>query len=131
MPEKEKSFSFKARLHSFKYAFAGIVTFFRTQHNAIIHLFIALIAVITGLWLSVSETQWLFIVIAIGMVFSAEIMNTAIEKIADMVTLEQNETIKKIKDLSAAAVLVTAVTSAFIGLIIFIPPLLVKIGLLH
>jgi diacylglycerol kinase len=129
MKKQREHFSFKARISSFKNAFNGIVDFFQTEHNALIHLVAAMAAIGFGFWLSISSIEWILIIFMIGLVFMAELFNTAIEKLGDLITREKNETIKKAKDLSAAAVLIASLTSALIGLIIFIPHLIEKLGL--
>jgi len=123
MGKHQKSFSLSERVHSIAVAWRGIVDFFKSEHNAIIYLIITIVVIGLGCWLSISKSEWIIIILAIGLVFSAELINTAIEKLADEITHEYSETVKKIKDLSAAAVLILAITSAIIGLIIFIPPL--------
>ena len=130
MENQRKPFSFKARMMSFKFAFKGIVDFFQTEHNAIIHLVIAIAVIGLGIWLSISWFEWIIIICLIGMVFMAELFNTAIEKLGDSITQEYNENIKKAKDLSAAAVLIAALTSVLTGLIIFIPKLMEKLNIL-
>jgi diacylglycerol kinase (ATP) len=126
MAKERIPFSVKARMSGFRYAFNGISDFFITEHNARIHLAVALGVIVLGLWLSVSGVEWIFLILLIGLVFMAELFNTAIEKLADMVTVEYSKKIKRIKDMSAAAVLVAAITAAIIGLIIFIPRLIEK-----
>ena len=117
----QKKFSFKSRLESFKYAFDGFKTLFLEEHNARIHLFIALIIILTGFYYNLSNIEWLFIIFCIGFVFFAELVNSSIENIADFVSPEKHTSIKKVKDLAAAAVLTSAITSVIVGLIIFIP----------
>lgn len=129
MKKQRKPFSFKTRILSFKYAFNGIADFFQTEHNALIHLVVAVAAIIFGIWLSISRLEWIIIICMIGMVFMTELINTAIEKLGDLITRENSETIKKAKDLSAAAVFIAALTAALIGLIIFIPRLIEKLEL--
>ncbi len=126
MKSKNKPFSLRQRLKSFLYAGRGIVSFFASEHNAIIHLLATVCVVFMGFWLSISAIQWALVVLAIAMVFSAEIFNTAIEKLADEQTREYSTRIKIIKDLSAAAVLITAVGAAIVGLLVFLPPLIDK-----
>ena len=118
---KQKKFSFKSRLESFKYGFDGFKTLFLEEHNARIHLFIALIIILTGFYFNLSSIEWLFIIFCIGFVFFAELVNSSIENIADFVSPEKHNSIKKVKDLAAAAVLTSAVTSVIVGLIIFLP----------
>lgn len=127
MEKQRIPFSFKARLLSFKHAFNGITDFFQTEHNALVHLVIAILAVGFGIWLSISTLEWIIIICLIGIVFIAELFNTAIEKLGDSVTRDYNETIKKAKDFSAAAVFIAALTAVIIGLIIFIPPMIKKL----
>lgn len=112
------------RAKSFKYAFNGVYTLLKTQTNAKIHFFLALIAVALGFYLSISVTEWIAIVISISMVITAEALNTSIEFLGDSVTLEENESIKKAKDIGAAAVLLVSVGALFVGAIIFIPRIL-------
>lgn len=112
---------FKKRLYSFKYAFQGIFLMFREEPNSIIHAIVTLLVVITGFYFGISNLEWIAVIIAIGIVFSMELLNSAIENIADFISPEYHNTIKKVKDLSAGAVLITAIAAAIIGLIIFIP----------
>jgi len=76
---------------------------------------------IAGAIFRISTGEWIAVVFCIGLVFALELINSAIENIADFITIERNETIKKVKDLSAGAVLAAAIASAIIGLIIFLP----------
>jgi diacylglycerol kinase len=118
-----QKFSWLQRARSFGFAFDGIRTFFKTQHNAIIHAVATIAVVVTGLSLHLAATEWLFITIVTGMVWAAELFNTAIEKLCDMVSPQRNPTIKFIKDVAAAAVLVTAIAAVVTGCIIFLPKL--------
>ena len=119
-----KKFSFKARLLSFKFAFRGLGLLFREEHNAWIYL--AVIAVVIPLCFifRLSVTEWALICLSIGIVISAEIFNTVIERVSDKVSPQFDPVIGKIKDLGAAAVLVTAFVAAAVGLIIFLPKIL-------
>ncbi len=114
-------FSVVDRLRSFRFAFSGLKQFFQTQHNAIIHAVATLVVIIAGFLVKLSSTEWTLIAIAITMVWAAELFNTAIEALCDMVMPEKHPQIKFIKDVAAAAVLMTAIGSVVIGLIIFIP----------
>lgn len=119
--KNKKAFSISSRMNSFKHAFNGVALFFKEEHNAWIHLFFAVLAVFLGFYLNISRDEWIAIIFAIGFVFVAEIINTAIENLSDVVTKEKNESIKRIKDIAAAGVLISALTSFFIGAFIFIP----------
>lgn len=118
-----KPFKLQHRIGSFQYAFEGILFFFKTQHNAIIHLFATVFVIALGLFCHLSINEWLFIALATGFVWSAEIFNTAIEAIMDHLSPEIHSKVKLIKDLSAAAVLVAAVTAVVVAAFIFIPKL--------
>ncbi len=120
---KEK-FSIRSRIRSFKYAFNGIIIMLRDDHNGRIHLFAAACAIVAGYFFKISVYEWLAIVLAIGMVISLEIVNSSVEKLADFVSPDKHEVIKRVKDLSSAAVLVGAIAAFVIGLLIFIPKIL-------
>jgi len=94
---KEK-FSFHKRLRSFGYAFNGLKILIKEEHNARIHLLAAVIAIIAGFYFHISTVEWIAIVFAIGFVIALEIVNSAIENMADFVSPEWHSTIKKIKD---------------------------------
>ena len=111
----------KERLRSFRFAWNGIHVLVKTQHNAWLHLLATIIVVALGIWLDVTKTQWCLLTLAIGQVWAAEALNTAVEYLADAVTLEQNPLIGKAKDVAAGAVLLAATSSAVIGLIVFLP----------
>lgn len=115
---------FISRCTSFKFAFTGLFIAFRSEPNIRIHCIAAAVAILCGVFLNVSFTEWMFITFAIGSVFTAELFNSAVEKLVDLVSPERQEKAGTIKDLSAGAVLITAITALIIGCIIFIPKLL-------
>jgi diacylglycerol kinase len=119
-----QKFSLQQRARSFGFAFEGIRDFFKTQHNAIIHAIATVAVVISGFVVKLGATDWIFITLVIGLVWAAELFNTAIEKLCDIVSLQKNPHIKFIKDVAAAAVLVTAIISVVTGCIVFLPKLL-------
>lgn len=114
-------FSVKNRLRSFVYAFNGFKILIVEEHNARIHVVITLVAVIVSWSLKISTTEWMFILACITLVFIAELFNSAIENLADMVSPIHHPKIKKIKDLAAASVLLSAILSVIIAAIIFLP----------
>ena len=120
---KKKKFNFRARLHSFIFAGRGILVLFREEHNARIHLFIAVSVIFMGIVFDILATEWMFCILAIGLVLSAEAVNSSLESIADSITLEENAHIKKAKDFAAAAVLILSISAALVGLTIFSRPL--------
>ena len=116
-----EKFSLRKRSESFGYAFAGIVRFFRTEHNAWLHLVATLSVIVLGIVYHVTPIETAFLVFAIGFVWVAELFNTCIEKIMDFISTEKHPTIKIIKDMAAGAVLLAAITALIIGFAIFIP----------
>lgn len=108
-------------IKSFSYAFQGLVYTTKTQGNFQFHLFSATIVVLSAWFLHVSKTDWLILILCIGLVLFAELVNTALEALVDLVSPEFNALAKIVKDVAAAAVLVIAIMAAIIGLVIFIP----------
>ncbi len=121
---KSNKFSISNRIQSFKFAIEGIILLLKTEHNAWIHLLSALLVIFIGFYMSLSITEWCFIVFAIGFVFVAEIINTSIEYLTDLVSPNYHEKAKKVKDLAAGGVLIASIIALSIGLIIFLPKLL-------
>jgi diacylglycerol kinase (ATP) len=119
----KQSFSILARWRSILYATEGVSSFFRNQHNAIIHLLATAIVFMAALFFGVSKTEIIALVIVTGFVWVSEIFNTAIETIMDHLSPEQHPKVKYIKDVAAAAVLVAAITAVVTGALIFIPKL--------
>lgn len=113
----------QARWRSILYAIDGVSSFFRNQHNAIIHLLATTIVFMAALFFGVSKTEIIALVIVTGFVWVAEIFNTAIEAIMDHLSPEQHPKVKYIKDVAAAAVLLAAMTAVVTGTLIFIPKL--------
>jgi diacylglycerol kinase len=118
---KEKNFKIRARLESFKNAFNGVRTLFINEHNAWLHVIAALLVIVSGIIFRIPATDWIAVIIAIGLVFASEAINSSIEKLSDFVSPEKRNSIKEVKDLAAAGVLISAITALLIGLIVFIP----------
>ena len=118
---KTNEFSFRKRARSFRFAFNGVKEFFRQEHNARIHLAATVAVFIAAWWLRLSGTEIILLIIVIGFVWSAEIFNTAIERIMDFISPEHQPEVKLIKDLAAAAVFIAALIAFIAGAIIFIP----------
>ena len=121
---KNDGFTFRKRLRSFGYAFNGIRLLITREHNAWIHCFVAVCVVVAGILLGLSEMEWIAVVIVIGAVLAAVAVNSALEAIADFVSPEYSEAIKRTKDLAAGAVLIMAIAAAIVGGIIFFPKLI-------
>ncbi|HVF80930.1 MAG TPA: diacylglycerol kinase family protein [Flavisolibacter sp.] len=118
-----KPFLWKERGNSFIYAWQGIKALFRTEHNAWIHAGVTAVVIIAAAILEVSRIEAVILVLTIAFVFVTEILNTAIEKLADFVSLEKHPQIGLVKDLAAAAVLLAAIAAIVIGALIFLPKL--------
>lgn len=106
---------------SFRYAFAGFASAFRTEANIRWHLIAAAFAIGFGVCFRISSGEWIAITLCIGLVISAELLNTSLERLADRITKENDELIKQSKDISAAAVTVLALMSVVVGAIVFLP----------
>ena len=118
---KSNKFSIKRRAKSFRYAFNGIRLLFLEEHNSRIHAVAAICAIIAGIIFKILIFEWIALSFAIGFVFVVETINSSIENTADLISLEKSNKIKKIKDLSAAAVLISSLSALVIGGLIFIP----------
>ena len=113
----------KKRLKSFKYAFQGVIELVRSQPNMWIHLLAAVAVVIAGFILSVTQIEWVLLVLCISLVLTAEAFNTALEYLTDLVSPDYHPLAGKVKDVAAAGVLIISIGAAIIGLIIFVPKL--------
>jgi diacylglycerol kinase len=111
----------KKRLNSFGYAFKGIGTAFWYEPNMKLHVLGAAEAIFLGWFFHIKASEWCWIVLAIGLVWMAEIFNTALEKLTDLVSPDYNELAGKAKDLAAGAVLTAAFTALGIGILVFWP----------
>ncbi len=119
-PEEHKKLSLGGRLKNITYALNGLWYFFRTEANAPIHSVAAILVIIAGFVLHISQNEWMWIALGIAIVFISEIINTAIENLCDFASLEYNELIGRTKDLAAAAVVVATLLALFIfGMVFF------------
>ena len=118
---KTQRFSITKRIKSFGFAFNGLKILILEEHNSRVHLVAAILVIIAGFFFQISILEWLAIILSIGFVITLEIINSAIENISNFISPEKHNSIKKIKDLSAAGVLISALTALIIGLIIFVP----------
>lgn len=111
----------KKLLKSFKNAFRGIIATVKTERNMKIHIAVSVFVIALGIHVGLSAVHWAFVVIAIGLVMVAEIVNTAIEKICDLISIKHNQKIKEVKDIAAGAVLIAAIVAVFIACCVFLP----------
>lgn len=119
--EDRPMFSLGERIRSFGYAFRGLGFMLRTQHNAWIHLAATAGVIALGVWVNLSFFDWRWIILAIGFVWVAEIVNTAFEHLCNVVQPDFHASVKAAKDVAAGAVLVAACAAAIIGLLVFLP----------
>lgn len=110
-------------LDSFRFAFSGLWYVLRTQRNTRIHLTIAAAVVALGLWLGLPLTQWAVLMLTIGFVLVSEMLNTVVETLVDLVSPRYHPLARVIKDMTAGAVLLTAIVSVIVGLLVLGPPL--------
>lgn len=114
-------YDYKKQLRSFGYAWKGIRSCIGKEQNLSFHFIVAAIVIIAGLFFGISPTEWTIIILCIGLVIAMELLNTAIEKLVDMISPKRHPIAGQIKDIAAGAVLICAVTAAIIGIIIFAP----------
>jgi diacylglycerol kinase len=113
------------RIKSFGYAFKGIASLFASQPNARIHAVVLSFVVAAGFYFKIDKTEWLAVVLIAALVLSAEAMNTAVEFVVDLVSPDYHPLAGKAKDVAAGAVLLAAFGAVVVGLIIFLPKILV------
>jgi len=113
----------KQMFKSIGIAFDGIIDLIKSENNAKIHLISTIVVIIVGFKLQFLSIEWLWISLAIAGVWVAELINTAIEKLTDLVSPEINPIAKKVKDYAAGAVLVMAIWAIFVFCLISLPHL--------
>lgn len=114
----------RSRINSVGFAWQGIVCFFKQEPNAAIHLVFTLAVFGAAVFFRVAAAEMIALLIVTAMVWTAEIFNSAIERIMDFISTEKSRDIKFIKDLAASAVLIAAIAAFITGLIVFIPKLI-------
>ncbi len=114
----------RREVDSFTAAMAGIKDFIMGEYHASFHLLAALVVLVLGVVYRISLGEWCLVVFCIISVLVAEIFNTAIEQICDVVQPQHDDRIRRIKDLSAGAVLLAAIGSLIIGVLIFVPKII-------
>lgn len=131
MDSKDKrTFRSKNVIHSFRYAIEGILYATRNERNMKIHVCIAGCVIVFGFVLNVSTVEWLFLLFAIFGVLSLELINSAIERVVDLLTKDFHPLAKRAKDFAAGAVFIYAILSVIVGLIIFLPKIMMLMKLL-
>jgi diacylglycerol kinase (ATP) len=116
-----ESFSLRARIASFRHAFAGVGVLLREQHNARIHLCAAMLVLVVAGWLQVDRYDWVLLLLTIALVWTAEALNSSLEYLADAAVPEHHELVGRAKDVAAAGVLVCALVAVAVGVLVFLP----------
>ena len=112
---------FSREADSFACAFRGITALLKSEVHARIHLAATVAVLALGWWLDITAGEWMAVVLSIGLVWTAEALNTAIEYVADLAHPDEHPEVKKLKDLAAAGVLFASVAALVVGLIVFGP----------
>lgn len=122
--DKLKEKSFKRLFNSFKYALEGIIYAFKYEQNIIVHTLVMILVIILGIVVKLNIYEWLICLILFGLVIATEMINTSIEATVDLACKKKDPLAKIAKDTASGAVLIFAITSAIVGLIIFIPKII-------
>ena len=117
----------RSRIESFRHAFAGLWYVLRTQRNAWIHAIATLVVIVIGLWLKIEWRDWALLILAILVVWLAEIINTALEAITDLASPEIHPLARVGKDVGAGAVLLASITAFIIGILVLMPAIRTKL----
>ncbi|HZK09114.1 MAG TPA: diacylglycerol kinase family protein [Bacteroidales bacterium] len=120
-PKKKQPFNIRQRISSFGYAFKGLRYLLVTQHNARIHLVATILVIAAAFYFRLAAAEWILLLIVVGMVWAAEAINTALELLIDLVSPQKHPLAGHAKDVAAAAVLITAIIAALVGVILFLP----------
>lgn len=111
-------------LRSIRFAVNGLFYALRTERNVQIWFVIAVLTLVFSIWMKVSKTEFLIILLWMSLIGTAEYLNTSIEKLSDRVTLEYDEQIRRVKDIAAGATFLASIGAIISGLIIFVPKLI-------
>jgi diacylglycerol kinase len=119
---------FKRLFKSFQYAAKGLVKTFHEEQNLKVQTIVGTIVLILGLYYKINLTEWCILIFSISIVLIMELVNSAVERVTDVLKPRINTYVKEIKDIMAAAVMLSSITAVIIGLLIFLPYIL-KINL--
>jgi diacylglycerol kinase len=112
---------------SFVHAWAGFAYVLCSERNPRIYMAATALVVALGFWLHLNAREWALVIVAIAFVFTAEMLNTVVECVVDLITLEQHPLAKKAKDVAAGSVLVASMAAAAVGIVVLGPPLWLKL----
>ena len=114
-------YDYKKQLRSFGYAWKGIRSCVGKEQNLSFHLITTFVVILAGIRLGITRHEWIAVILCIGLVIAAELFNTAIERLVDLVSPQRHPVAGQVKDIAAGAVLVCALAAIVTGMIIFIP----------
>ena len=126
--KENKKFSIIARIKSATHAWRGLIILIKTTHNLWGHIFFGVLAIYLGFILNISQTEWLFIILAISIVLIVESLNTAFEIDIDLTSPEYHPYARDTKDVAAASVLLSVFFAIIVGLFIFLPKILTSLN---
>jgi diacylglycerol kinase len=118
----------KRLIKSFTYAFRGLKKTFKEEQNLQVQSIFGIITIILGIIYHINRTEWMFIIFCIGLVMLMELANSAVERVADVLQPRIHDYVKEIKDIMAAAVMLSSLVSLIVGLLIFAPYILRSIA---
>ena len=124
-----KKHGFKRFLASWKYSMEGLIYAYKYEQSMLIHVFLTIAAIVMNILLKVTGVEWGITILILGVVLSSELINTAIEAVVDLVTLEIHPLAKIAKDCGSAATFVLSLMGGVIMAIIYIPYLIELLGL--
>lgn len=113
---------------SFSYAFKGLFKIFREEQNLRIQTIASLVILILGIYFNIGRLEWSLLIVVISLVLVAETINSAAERITDVLKPRINSYVKEIKDIMAAAVLLSSLAAVIVGLLVFLPYLAKALG---
>lgn len=113
-----------SRIKSFKFAFSGIKEAIKNEPNFMVQVAIGAIAVLMAVYFKLSHIEWLVLLLTIALVLILELINTSLEAIVDLVSPEIKERAKVAKDVAAAAVLLSSISSVVVGGFLFLPKII-------
>lgn len=128
--EKNKQHGIIRFFRSFKYSTEGLIYAFKHEQNMTVHILVGTLVILAGLVLNISIYEWLLVLLVIGLVVATELINTSIEAVVDLACPKIDPLAKIAKDTAAASVFVFALTAAMVGIIIFLPKILVFLEVL-
>ncbi len=114
-------YDYKKQLRSFGYAWKGIRCCIGKEQNLSFHLITTVCVVVAGFGFGITRNEWTAVLLCIGMVIAAELFNSAIERLVDLVSPQYHPLAGQIKDIAAGAVLVCALAAIIVGIVIFVP----------